>query len=53
MREPSSTEATIAVQSDSTSLHDLEKPAVTPDPEHEKAMEALVIENPETLMTSI
>lgn len=53
MGVPSSTEAMVAVQGDSNSLHDLEKPVLPPDAELEKAMEASVIENPQTVMTSI
>ena len=53
MGAPSTTEAMIPMQGDSNSLHDLEKPVLPPDAEVEKAMEASVIENPQTVMTSI
>ena len=53
MGTPSSSDATPPVQDDSNSLHDPEKSLLRLDAWDEKAMEAAVIENPQTLMTSI
>ena len=53
MGTPSSTDATPPVQDDSNSLQDPEKSLLRLDAWDEKAMEAAVIENPQTLMTSI